>query len=91
MPLDLRGAEPADPAPLPLDALCRSELEAIYDDCVRELGERQREVVLLREYGHASWSEIAAELDAPSIAAAQELYRRATIRLAEGLRRRVRP
>jgi len=67
----------------------RSELEGLVDECLAELSEAHREVILLRSYAGQAWDRVAAALDRPSTAAAQELFRRARAELAERVQRRV--
>jgi RNA polymerase sigma-70 factor (ECF subfamily) len=86
---DAAALEPAGSEPAPADALAETELREIYDACVEELEGDQREVVLLREYAGASWELIARELGRARVEAAQELYRRARIRLAGIVQRRL--
>jgi RNA polymerase sigma-70 factor (subfamily 1) len=61
----------------------RSEMSRIVDECLAQLPEDQREVILLREYAGGSWSFVAERLQRPSADAAMQLYRRARISLAE--------
>lgn len=70
--------------PSPSEQVAANELRAAYDACVAELPERQREVVLLRDYEGLGWAE-AAELLGSTLHAAQQLYHRAQMRLAERL------
>lgn len=74
----------------PSDRVKRAELKSIYDSCVAQLDDREREVILLRNYAEADWQEIAERLDRPSEAAARELYRRARARLSQRLKARLR-
>jgi RNA polymerase sigma-70 factor (ECF subfamily) len=76
--------------PGPSSIVSNAELREIYDACVEALDDRHREVVLLRDYQEAGWDEVAARVAAPTAHAAQELYRRAQVRLATALRRRLR-
>ena len=66
----------------------RAELEALVDAHVQELDPPEyREVVLLRDYYLEEWEEIRAKLARPSVAAVQELHRRAHQRLRERMRK----
>jgi RNA polymerase sigma factor (sigma-70 family) len=80
---------PVDEQLIPIDQLLSQELKDTYDACVHSLAHDQREVVLLKEYAGASWAEIQRALERPTVHAAQELYCRAQIRLAECLRRKI--
>lgn len=87
---DLRGGiDPAGREETPSLDLSRRELEALYDECVEELPDRQRELVVKRDYETASWETIAKECDAASTNAAKEMHRRALARLKELLLRRL--
>lgn len=55
----------------------RRELEALLDQCVAELSEDHREVILLREYAGHDWRTIAELTGRPTSEACQELHRRA--------------
>lgn len=81
--------EPRARAPRPEEEAVSREFGEIYDECVRDLDPLHREVVLLREYADASWTEIREALDRPTEHAARLLYSRAQIKLADRLRRRL--
>lgn len=83
--------EPGEPDPqaddtLPEDRAARREAREIVDECLAELPEDQREVILQRDYLAADWDEIGQVLGR-SVPAAQQLHRRAWV----SLRRMVRP
>jgi len=62
------------------------------DECLAGLEPMHREVLLLRDYEGASWEEIHASLDRPSVGACQQLHQRAKEKLKQALaRRRSRP
>lgn len=77
------GAAPADARaePSPSEQAARRELREIYDACVAELPPRYREIVLLRDYELLEWPEVAVALET-NAHAAQELHRRAQLKLA---------
>ena len=83
------GIDPAGREETPSLDMSRRELEEIYDECVAELSDVQRELVLKHEYEDASWEAIAGETGATSTNAAKEMHRRATLKLKELLRRRL--
>ncbi len=69
----------------------REDLERVLDARVAELEpEELREVLLLRDYCGADWEAVRARLGLLSVEAAQELYRHAHARLAQGMRANVR-
>ncbi len=63
------------------------ESSASVHSALAELPERQRELVLLRDYAGASWDEIATSIGAPTAAAARMLHSRALVKLGELLRK----
>ena len=71
----------APDAPRPEELAWRAELREILDEGLTRLPESYREVILLRDYSAADWGEVAERLERPSERAAQELHRRAWIRL----------
>jgi len=75
------GREPVDRGRSPSEEAARRELREVYDGCVAELPPRYREIVLLRDYELLDWSEIVP-LTGGSVHAAQELHRRAQLKLA---------
>jgi len=73
--------------PGPASELERRETSSSVQSALTELPERQRELVLLRDYAGASWDEIAHAVGAPSPAAARMLHARALLKLGELLRK----
>lgn len=66
----------------------RTELEALVDATVEQLEPPEyRAVILQRDYYQEEWEEVRRALGRPTVAAAQELYRRAHQRLKERLRK----
>lgn len=87
---EARAPDPPATDPSPSEVTAGAELREIYDACVEGLEGDLREVVLLREYAGAPWDFIARELARPTAQSVQELYRRARIKLAASLARRLR-
>lgn len=71
-----------------LGRLAHLEELQLVDDCIEELKESHREILLLRDYAGASWTEIMAELGRPSVGSCQQLHQRARRDLADKLARR---
>ncbi|MBJ76522.1 MAG: hypothetical protein CMJ98_05830 [Planctomycetes bacterium] len=67
----------------------RREMAELVDECLSELNEDQREVILLRDYAGGSWKFVAESLERPSPEAAMQLYQRARITLAAIVQRRI--
>lgn len=77
--------EPSASDTPPVEAAARNEFRALLDEAVAALPERDREVVLLRDYHDGDWDFVAREIGAPSTEAAQRAYHRAWARLRERL------
>lgn len=75
-------------APSPSTELGLREREAALQSALLELPERQRELILLRDYASTPWEEVARELGLPSAAAARMMHSRALTRLGALLRAR---
>lgn len=93
---DRRREETADDAgaastPTPSETAARRELRDIYDECVAALEPAQREVVLLRDYSLLEWSEVRERMGSASVHAAQELHRRAQLKLGGLIKQRLGP
>lgn len=73
-------------SPSPLTMVAEGEQSSFVDDCVHQLGEPYRELVLLRDYDGHSWSEIAERLDLASADAARMQHKTALARLARLIR-----
>jgi RNA polymerase sigma factor (sigma-70 family) len=97
---DARRSEAARPRPEPIfdqahaqpgpATMARQrELKEIYDACVAELADEPRELILQRDYFECSWEEIAATTGRPNAHATMEAYRRARIKLATIVARRL--
>jgi RNA polymerase sigma factor (sigma-70 family) len=72
----------------PSQQASRAELEALVDAAVEVLEPPEyREVILQRDYYQEEWEEVRRALDRPTVAAVQELHRRAHQRLKERLRK----
>ena len=70
----------------PADDVQAAEFRELVDQALMKLPEHYREVILLRAHCRGDWSYIAAELGRKNAHAAEELYRRAGIRLRRLLR-----
>jgi RNA polymerase sigma-70 factor (ECF subfamily) len=76
--------------PSPHSNMAGSELFEIVDEAMTELSEDHREVILMRQYCGAGWSEIASSIGR-TLAATQELHRRGWERLQSIVAPRVSP
>ena len=76
----------SDPGTTPPQGAVRNELQEMVDMRVERLEPANyREVILLRDYQEHDWEEIRVLLGQPTAAAAQELHRRAHLKLLEHL------
>jgi len=74
--------------PSPSQQALRSEFQGLIDSYVEELDPTDyRDVILFRDYQECEWEEVREQLERPTVAAAQELYRRAHQKLREKMRR----
>lgn len=69
--------------------VARDELSELVVECLHEMPERRREVILLRDFGEGAWSYVADRLDCKSADAARQLYLRARDELRDRLQRRL--
>jgi len=88
----LPGHELAAGDPSPSLRASRAEMEELVDAYVEALDPPEyREVILQRDYFQEEWEEVRRLLGRPTVAATQELHRRAHQRLRERLRRYLDP
>jgi RNA polymerase sigma factor (sigma-70 family) len=78
MATDSLRFEPAISGPLPVEVVAEKEQEELVSECLHELKERHREVILARCYAGASWEETAKLIGCSTPDAARALYCRAT-------------
>jgi RNA polymerase sigma factor (sigma-70 family) len=82
--------EPISPAPSPSQQNIFAEIGQIVDESLSQLEPvAYREVILSRDYYGSSWEEVCKSLERKTVAAAQELYRRAHAKLQVEVVRRV--
>ncbi|MCP3915135.1 MAG: sigma-70 family RNA polymerase sigma factor [bacterium] len=82
-PLQLAG-QGAGPA----EICCTNEDVGTLHEMLMELGEEQREVIMLRDFGQGSWESIATAMDRPSANAVRALHARAITNLTLRMCRR---
>ena len=80
------SAEIADSLDGPLQKAEDAELRALVDDCVAELSDDYRELILLRDYAGSSWEQVARETGRPSAEAARMMHTRAMLELTRRMR-----
>jgi RNA polymerase sigma-70 factor (ECF subfamily) len=77
-----------DSATAPLERVTRDERVAAIEQCLDDLPEHYRMVLVLRDYDGLEWVEVAARLGKNTDSAARELHRRALLELTRRLHRR---
>ena len=98
--LDARSATDSDAGGLrerlaaditqPLDKLARQQEQTLIEECLDELGETHRELIVLRELAGCSWSQVAKETGRPSADAARMMHAKALLELTKRVRDRQR-
>lgn len=84
-------AIPAPASAQPLAELIDDEETALVEQCIAELPEGYRELILLRNYAGLPFAEIARETGRPSDNAARMMHVQAMIELARRLRAKTKP
>jgi RNA polymerase sigma-70 factor, ECF subfamily len=79
---------PADTS-TPAEKLSASEMEDIVDECLTELPEEQREIILPVDFAEGNWEFVMERTKRPTLAAAQKFHRRARVALAAQVERRL--
>ncbi len=79
----------ASPTTSPADKLSAREMEEIVDECLLELSEEEREIILLVDIAGGDWAYIVEQTARPTIEAAQKFHRRSRINLAGHVDRRL--
>ena len=72
----------------PLENLSEAEQTTIVENCIHELPDDVRELIILRDYAGASWETVAHDTGRPSAAAARMMHARALIELGKRVRRK---
>ncbi len=72
---------------LPAEAVSRDEDTALLEDCLADMPDEYRELIIMREYVGASWETIAEETGRPSPDAARMKHSTAMVELAKRIRR----
>jgi RNA polymerase sigma-70 factor, ECF subfamily len=81
--------DPESKVPSPIDELSRIEREGLLDECVAELPEDYREVILLRDFAGASWEYITEQMGRVTPRATAMLHARAKVALLKIARTRI--
>jgi len=80
----------ASPTPSPQDKVSAQEMVDVVDECLMELPEDQREIILLVDFVGGSWEFVAQQAGRASAGAAKKFHRRARISLAALVDQRLR-
>jgi DNA-directed RNA polymerase specialized sigma24 family protein len=81
------GLDPACDGRQPEDQAVVEEQRRIVEECIADLPEDYRELIVLRDYVGASWETIAAETGRPSPDAARMKHATAMVELAKRVQR----
>ena len=84
------GWDLVSPTTAPPEKVTNKEMEEIVDECLAELPEEEREIILLVDYANGDWEFVAQQTERPSAGAAQQFHRRARVSLAAKVERRLR-
>jgi len=74
---------------MPGDRVAQDELLAVMEECMQELTDTHREVILLRLYAKGDWAWVAEQIGRPTEGAARELFRRAKMALINKVSKRI--
>jgi len=83
--------DPAADITSPIESLARAETREALDECVAELPDDYREVILLRNFAGCSWDHITEEMGRVSTRATVMLHARARVALLKIAERRLDP
>ncbi len=81
--------DPESKVPSPLEELSRLERQEQLDECVAELPDDYREVILLRDFAGASWEYITEQMGRVTPRATAMLHSRAKVALLKIARQRI--
>ena len=73
----------------PGSTISRREEAEIVEECIAELPEKYREIIVLRDYIEYGWEEVAREHGRPSIDAARMMHAKAMVELDRRMRGRM--
>lgn len=74
---------------MPGDRVAQNELLQVMDECMQELTDDHREVILARLYAKGDWAWVAKQIGRPTEGAARELFRRAKFALINKVSERI--
>jgi RNA polymerase sigma-70 factor (ECF subfamily) len=79
------GLDPVASGLLPPDAVDVEQQRRLVEQCLLEMPEDYRELILLRDYAGSSWADVAEETERPSPDAARMMHAKAMVELARRL------
>ncbi|GJM21984.1 MAG: RNA polymerase sigma factor [Planctomycetota bacterium] len=74
---------------MPGDRVAQNELLQVMDECMQELTDAHREVIIARLYAKGDWAWVAEQIGRPTEGAARELFRRAKFALINKVSERI--
>jgi len=81
--------DPPAQVKLPVQQVEENELKRVMEECLAELSDDHKEVIVLRLYAKGSWAWVAEQMGRPTDGAARELFRRAKIALVNKVSQRI--
>lgn len=81
--------DPPAQVKLPVQEVEENELKKVMEECLGELSDDHKEVIVLRLYAKGSWAWVAEQMGRPTDGAARELFRRAKIALISKVSKRI--
>jgi RNA polymerase sigma-70 factor (ECF subfamily) len=82
------AADPPDDGPSPSEVAVQAEEASIVEECLHELPEQYRDLILMRNYAGSTWADIAKKTHRPSEAAARMMHARAMVELGKLMKHR---
>lgn len=73
----------------PGSSISRREEAEIVEECIAELPEKYREIIILRDYIEYGWEDVAKEHGRPSVDAARMMHAKAMVELDRRMRGRL--
>ena len=73
----------------PGSSISAREEAGIVEECIAELPEKYREIIVLRDYVEYAWEDVAREHGRPSVDAARMMHAKAMVELDKRMRGRM--
>ena len=83
------AAQVADERSGPGSSISAREEAGIVEECIADLPEKYREIIVLRDYVEYAWEDVAREHGRPSVDAARMMHAKAMVELDKRMRGRM--